>query len=282
MSLWFYVSGKGSEANEGGEVTDLVLLHGWGMNSAVWQPVLEQLEKSFRVTLIDLPGHGYSQNSHSQNSYSQNSYSCESKRLNGSLDEWVTAIEAVLPDKSILMGWSLGGLLAMQLTLQYPDRFSGVIMITATPSFMQRDDWPCAMQKNTLENFADNLKSNIKSTLNRFLSLQIQGCDDARNLLKQLKAGFASRPQAEEHALETGLSFLHDIDIRNELASLSIPSLWIYGEKDTLVPACSSQSIANLLPGSTVKQIKGAGHVPFLSHVNETLQEIMNWKQANV
>ena len=269
MSLWYETIAEGDESSE---LNDLVLLHGWGMNSAVWQPLLGQLQSVFRVTLIDLPGHGYSQEGHSQ----------ASKLVNGSLEEWVTAIAAMLPEKSILLGWSLGGLVALKLALNNPDKLSGVILMTATPSFMQRDDWACAMEKNTLENFAKNLKENTKSTLNRFLSLQIQGCDDARNLLKQLKSGFSARPQAQQHALETGLSFLHDVDIRDEVAGLSVPSLWVYGEKDTLVPACSSEEIINHLPGATVKQIKGAGHVPFLSHMNETLQEIINWKQANV
>ena len=269
MSLWYETIAEGDESSE---LNDLVLLHGWGMNSAVWQPLLGQLQSVFRVTLIDLPGHGYSQEGHSQ----------ASKLVNGSLEEWVTAIAAMLPEKSILLGWSLGGLVALKLALNNPDKLSGVILMTATPSFMQRDDWVCAMEKNTLENFAKNLKENTKSTLNRFLSLQIQGCDDARNLLKQLKSGFSARPQAQQHALETGLSFLHDVDIRDEVAGLSVPSLWVYGEKDTLVPACSSEEIINHLPGATVKQIKGAGHVPFLSHMNETLQEIINWKQANV
>ena len=39
-------------------MNDLVLLHGWAMNSAVWAPLLPLLEKRFQVTLLELPGHG--------------------------------------------------------------------------------------------------------------------------------------------------------------------------------------------------------------------------------
>ena len=254
MTIWHDTSGEGD---------NLVLLHGWGMNSSVWDPFLAELKNAYRVTLIDLPGHGYSQNTELESA---------------SLDDWVYAVEALLPERSILLGWSLGGLVAMQLALKIPDKLQALIMMTATPSFMHRDSWSCAMAQDTLENFAANLKDNVKTTLNRFLSLQIKGCDNARDLLKQLKAGFSSRPQADEKVLETGLSFLHDIDLRNKLDHLSVPSLWIFGERDTLVPACASKALKTYLPNASVKVIPGAGHVPFLSHMDESLSAITSWK----
>ena len=49
MSLYRHTRGYGP---------DLVLVHGWGMNSAVWEPIVPGLSERFRLTIIELPGHG--------------------------------------------------------------------------------------------------------------------------------------------------------------------------------------------------------------------------------
>jgi len=85
MKLWHESHGKGS---------DLVLLHGWGMNSAVWEPVIDELDQHFTVTCVDLPGHGFSTLSDTENT---------------GLDDWADAIAAVVPVNAIWLGWSLGG-----------------------------------------------------------------------------------------------------------------------------------------------------------------------------
>ena len=51
MSLWHETSGSGP---------DLVLVHGWGMNAGVWSLLLPALQERFRVTVLELPGHGAS------------------------------------------------------------------------------------------------------------------------------------------------------------------------------------------------------------------------------
>ena len=64
---------------------NLVLVHGWGAHSGVWETVLTVLKKDFRVTCIDLPGHGYSPE------FSDNS-----------IDSWATAALEVAPEKKYL------------------------------------------------------------------------------------------------------------------------------------------------------------------------------------
>ena len=53
MSLYSQTTGNGP---------DVVLLHGWGMNSDIWEDVIEELAGSYRITVVDLPGHGRSTN----------------------------------------------------------------------------------------------------------------------------------------------------------------------------------------------------------------------------
>ena len=250
MKLWSETSGNGH---------DLVLLHGWGMNSAVWEPVMSQLNTQYRVTCVDLPGHGFSQLDDEEAF---------------ALSDWSQAIAGTVPHGAIWLGWSLGGLVALDAAIRQIVDIRGLFMMTATPSFMQRADWPCAMPEKTLTQFADNLKADVKTTLTRFLSLQIQGCDNARDLLKQLRSGFSQRPSATYHALETGLGFLRDTDLRHAIQQIDIPSHWVYGNRDTLTPACAADQIATMMKNSTIQTINGAAHVPFLSHFEVVEQAI--------
>jgi pimeloyl-[acyl-carrier protein] methyl ester esterase len=251
VNLWSETNGKGN---------DLVLLHGWGMNSAVWEPVIDQLGQHFKVTCVDLPGHGFSQMSGNENN---------------SLSDWADAVSREVPENAIWLGWSLGGLVALQAALNRLMKIKALLMMTATPSFMQRANWSCAMPKSTLMQFSDSLKADLKNTLTRFLSLQIQGCDNARELLKVLRSGFSERPTATFHALETGLGFLHDTDLRQYLESIHIPVHWIYGNRDTLTPACAAEEIRSLMPMATTQTIQGAAHVPFLSHFDQVMPALL-------
>ena len=245
MNLWHETAGVGP---------DKVLLHGWGMNAAVWQPLLPGLQERYRVTRIELPGHG------------------ASPMLCGGLDAWVKACLAVAPARAAWVGWSLGGLLAQAVGIGAPERVERLCLVTATPSFVQRAGWPHAMQQAVFEQFAQSLAGDVAGTLKRFLGLQVRGAEDARTLLRVLNAALAQRPDATPDGLETGLRLLLESDLRESLARLSAPSHWLFGGRDTLVPAAVADDLLELLPAVRTRVIGGAGHAPFLSHPQQCLQ----------
>ncbi|HHQ4923588.1 TPA: alpha/beta fold hydrolase, partial [Aeromonas veronii] len=78
-----------------GQGPDLVLLHGWGMNGAVWHGIARQLASHYRVHLVDLPGFGNSP---------------LADEVDYSLPWLAEQVAAILPQKCHLLGWSLGGL----------------------------------------------------------------------------------------------------------------------------------------------------------------------------
>lgn len=257
MSLWHETNGTGYP---------LVLIHGWGMNSAVWEPLLEKLTRSYEVTCVDLPGHG-----HSAEAYDDSA----------SLGDWAQAVADVVPANAGWLGWSLGGKVALKAAVDNLLPVDRLFMMASTPSFQRRKNWSCAMKAEVLEQFSQNLKEDIDGTLGRFLGLQIKGSDHSRELLRSLKKGFAKRPSASEAALHAGLGFLQSVDLRDKLQTLQCPTFWMHGDKDTLSPACAVSQIDELMQASGVsvitRVIKGAAHVPFLSHPDETFQAIEDW-----
>ena len=245
MSLWQETAGIGP---------DLVLLHGWGMNAAVWQPLLPGLQERFRVTRLELPGHG------------------QSPLVEGGLDDWTQACLDAAPPSATWVGWSLGGLLAQRAALLAPQRIARLCLVTATPSFVQHPDWPQAMPAAVFGQFAQSLLQDPAATLKRFLGLQVKGAEDARSLLRTLSAALAQRPDADPAGLELGLQLLLEGDLRSQLPKLQVPANWLFGSRDTLVPAAVAQAVGALLPGTRIEVVDGAGHAPLLSHPQQCLQ----------
>lgn len=240
-----------------GEGRDLVMLHGWGMNSSVWSDFAHDLAKEYRVTLIDLPGHGHSPYLGQE-----------------SLAGWTDACLDVAPERAVWLGWSLGSMIALQAAHRAPERVDGVMVVAGMPRFVQADDWPHAMAPRTLDLFIQALGDDHGKTLERFLALQMLGSDLAQETLRRLKSRLRERPDPHPQALEQGLDLLKSADLRPELGELACPTAWLYGDRDTLAPAKASGLLADWLPKVVTEVIPGAAHTPFLSHPAETRRAV--------
>lgn len=232
---------------------ELVLVHGWGHNSTVWQSLIDELDGRFRIHLLDLPGYGAGQDE--QNTDEQ------AWTLEGLLDEFVN-----LPiGSAIWCGWSLGGMLAAYHAACYPTRVRGLLTIASNACFVQRNDWLTAMPQLDYERFEQSLHDDSKATLGRFLGLIAQGSDTARSDLRTLK-GCVKQVQADEQTLVSSLNLLHELDTRPALASLAMPQCHLFGEHDALVPVSSAPAVGLLNGRADIRVVEGAGHALFLSH----------------
>lgn len=234
-----------------------VFVHGWGMNHAVWAPMLEQLPEILEPVVIDLPGHGQ-----------------RAQETFQSLGELVDDLSNVVDEPALWVAWSLGGLAVMQLALQQPEKVSGIVLLACSPCFVQRDDWNCAMPASVFDNFAQELEMDFSGTIRRFLSLQVKGSESGRQLLRQLRQGVLEQPAANIQALRSGLELLKTVDIRAELKTMTMPVHWYLGGQDGLVKSSLKQQLAILQPRARVTVFPKAAHAPFLSHRDQFIQAL--------
>jgi len=230
----------------------LVLLHGWAMHSGLWAPVLPRLASRFRVHLVDLPGHGLSP-------------PLTPMTLAGTAAA-VAGHFASLPEPPTVLGWSLGGAVALQWAVDRPDAVAKLVLVGTTPCFVARADWPHAISGETLRRFGDELAVSYRSTLQRFVTLQLQGSEHAREILGQMRTELFARGVPSRQNLEDALATLAAIDVRDRVGAITQPALVIAGERDTLVPAAAGAWLAAALPAGRLASIAGAAHAPFLSH----------------
>lgn len=245
-----------------GHGADVVLVHGWGLHGGILEGLAHELMSSYRVTLVDLPGHG------------------RSRLMPGdelSRESILQSLSEVTPKNATWIGWSLGGMLAMEMALTKPQRVSGLITFATSPRFVRSDDWPHAMQPQLLAKFAEQLTQDWQGTLQDFLALQMLGTDNARKHIRYLQEHMLRYGEPDRAALECGLKILQQTDLRDRLADLQCPSLFIYGELDRLVPPAVAGDIQRLLPSANVAVVPRAGHAPFISHFDDAVERIRHF-----
>ncbi|MDP4535633.1 pimeloyl-ACP methyl ester esterase BioH [Alkalimonas collagenimarina] len=233
----------------------LVLLHGWGMNRAVWQQWLPMLESDWRVTTLDLPGFG------------QSGQYPEPYQLAAVCQQ----LETELPESSVLCGWSLGGLVAVALAARYPERVKALVLMAASPCFMAHASWP-GMAASLFQKFQQQLSHDINQTIQRFLAIQAMGSPSAREDIKCLRQAILQQPTAQPAALIGGLALLASCDLRHELSALAMPVFAGFGRLDTLVPVSVVDAFRACQPNALIHRFEHASHAPFISHPVEAAE----------
>jgi pimeloyl-[acyl-carrier protein] methyl ester esterase len=181
----------------------------------------------------------------------------------------VSALESTFANRSppiTVLGWSLGGQVAMHWALARPERVARVVLVATTPRFVAGDDWPHAMSADTLARFGDELRVSWRLTVERFLTLQMKGGEHSRATLAKLRGELFARGMPSPAALERALSLLRQVDLRAEVGGIVQPALVVAGERDTLALPEAGRWLADRLPNANFASIPGAAHIPFLSH----------------
>ena len=102
--------------------------------------------------------------------------------------------------------------------------------------------------------------------MRRFVALQMQGEDEARQLVRTVWQQVIAAGEPDTEVLNFGLDLLKSCDVRPSLGQLSQPVNLILGERDRLVPIALQQQIADVANGIQVESVAGAAHAPFLSN----------------
>jgi pimeloyl-[acyl-carrier protein] methyl ester esterase len=184
-----------------GEGPTLVLLHGWGLNLRVWDGLVAALRDRFRIIAVDLPGHGRS----------------PWLRDRSSLEDQAAQVSetiAEITNEYALLGWSLGGQIALRLVAaqhsaehsaeqvasirrapvsstggaRIAATVSRLVLIAATPRLIAVPDWPHGAPPERLTAQAAGLRTDYRRTVSDFLELQVRGSAGGAEALEQLRA----------------------------------------------------------------------------------------------
>jgi pimeloyl-[acyl-carrier protein] methyl ester esterase len=239
------------------------------MHSGLWLPLLPRLIGRYRLHLVDLPGHGYS----------------------GALmtppplsfvrvaEAAALAIAEASPAVPLtILGWSVGGQVALEWARLESERVRALVLMSTTPSFVRRPDWPHAMTATTLSQFGDELTVAYRQTLQRFVTLQVHGSERSRDALASSRSQLFARGEPTPRALSDWLELLTSSDLRGEIGTISQPAVVIAGDRDTITPVAAARWLASALPQASLVEIPGAAHAPFLSHPDAVVEALAHFE----
>ena len=241
---------------------DSVWLHGFTQTARSWIPVLDRppvADQAGRRFLVDLPGHGSS-----------------SQATGGLWDgarDVITALEVAACERAVLVGYSLGGRLAMHMALLDPHRFEGIVLIGATPGLTHDEDRRARRESDarlaehiTAVGVDDFLDEWLAQPLFSGLDPHSSGREERR---RNTAAGLAS--SLVHHGTGT------QEDLRSRLGELGMPVLVMAGERDSKFVAAGAE-IAEAWGGpSEISIVPGAGHAAHLEAPGVVADVIGTW-----
>lgn len=268
----------------------VILIHGWGLNSLLWQKIIPRLARYRDVYTYDLPGYGLpgcGLPSGDLPGHCDDLSDDLSEKPFGQDDSALNEFELAIPKNYFVVGFSLGGVVASKLELSPFNKLKGLVTVSTNAKFLVSDDWACAMPVEELASFANSLsadhgmssgmsseKQDVSDrVLRRFTALQCKGGLAMRDELSYLRTQQAGANKPAVNILQDGLQCLAQSDLRNVWKSLPVPSLHQYGAVDQLVPVEAATEVANTL-GMPVQVFENSAHQPFLSETDSWVTSI--------
>lgn len=226
----------------------MFFIHGWASNSIVWP-------REFIKPATYL-------------------YHCERFPEYAHLDDAFCQAWSEQAVPMTVIGWSLGGMLALQLAAAYPERIGRLILIGSTAKFITSSDYECGLSLSIVKNLSRKLAKNPQQTLIEFYKLMFSA-NEQKASEQFVRMIAPSMLNIHPDTLTTGLDYLMKTDLRSLLPSIKTPSLIIHGKKDAICPIDAACFLASHLPNSQLISLSEAGHIPFYSQLNKCLPHIM-------
>jgi len=222
-----------------------VFLHGWGLHGGIWS----ETRASCCGEAPDLPG-----------------YDGMPLVAPYHAETLADIVAGKLSEAVSLVGWSMGGMVALALAARHPEKVARLVLVGTSPVFMNREGWGHGLDETVLSDFAQELQRDYRATLMRFLSLQARGGDSARAVVTRLRDSLATRDEPTQALLAAGLGLLREVDLRGVAARVTCPTLVIHGAYDTLCPVAAGEWLATHIPQARLVRHERAAHAPFISH----------------
>ncbi len=222
----YSISGQHLHYRSAGQGTPLVLVHGYGVSGYLWQRVLPYLAQHYHVFLVDLPGHGHS-------TYNGQWQLREMAPL---LATWLRAMQF---PPIVLMGQSMGGAIAIHLAASAPELVQRLILVSAAGIPLEA-----------------TLPLLVRRSFHSFFQL-----GNGNYPLELVRDVLRPRPRLFWQAAQEMVRS----DFRAELASITQPTLIIWGERDVLLPLSLGYALQAALPHAQFATFPNCGHRPMLA-----------------
>ena len=178
-----------------------------------------------------------------------------------------------------LVGWSLGGMLALRLASEYPEKIHKVVLVSSTARFTNCAGYTAGLHPAIVANLARKMLRNQWKTQSDFYQMMFsnQEKDLARTFLTSTALAFKN---ISLPVLQDGLAYLLSEDLRELLPQIKTPCYILHGGDDSICPVESAYFLANNLKKSELRILKNTGHIPFCTRPVDVAQFLLREELA--
>ncbi|KAI0493866.1 hypothetical protein KFK09_023992 [Dendrobium nobile] len=250
-----------------GEIT-LVLSHGYGASQAVWDEVVPKLSKRYQLFLFDWC---FSEAVKPPLAFdSSKDFSFE-----GFADELISLLDNNKLKCVVFVGHSMAGMVGCLASIKRPDLFSHLVLVGASPRYVNSDDYQGGFQLTDVENILTNIQTNFQAWAEEFAPMA-SGITDQIHLKKLIDSFKGMNPTAALSLAK--MIFLSDQ--RHVLEHVNLPCTIIQGTEDIVVPVVVGDYMKRKLKGETsLVNIEKNAHFPQITSPKkfvEILRKILN------
>lgn len=225
----------------------IIFISGWGFKASVLEEV-QYYSKKF--ILIDLP------------------------HLNElTLESIASYLAPRIPNNSVIIGWSLGGLIGIQLASQFPEKVKKLVLLSSSPYFSESGKWAGINKKDT-NKFLSLAKKDIKKLFDYFLSL-VNYPNKMANYKHLLSRNLIDFYEHKDYLINY-LDILFKADGREMYSMIKIPLLHILGSRDAIVRV-NPKALIHLNKQAKIHLISEAGHIAFLTHADKYCNQLIQF-----
>lgn len=232
----------------------IVLLHGFTQNSRCWAPFDAYLGTHHEIVAIDLPGHG------------------DSAGIVSDLEGTAQLVAAVI-EPSIVIGYSMGGRIALHLALARPELVRGLVLIGATGGIDDPDDR--AARRAADDRLADHLSAvGLDTFLDEWLAQPLfAGLDDHTAHRDARGDNTAAGLDASLRLAGTGTQE----PLWDRLGDLDMPVLVVVGSDDAKFTEIGHRLVTSIGSNASMITIADAGHSAHLERPDDCARAITDW-----
>ena len=241
----------------------LLLITGWTISSAVFEPVLDLYAEHFECILYDHRGSARSNGS--------------SPMTMGALaDDAARLLTELRIPRALVYGLSMGGMVAQELALRHAGRVRGLILGGTTPG------GPFAPRLGPREVVLDRPRRHRRARHPRAAAVLVArsaaSSPSASASWCGTSSATAARPRRSRAQTLASARFATTL----RLGRLRAPTLVMHGERDRLVPLAASRLLAARIPDAELAVVPGAGHAYALEAPQESLDLLLDWLERRL
>ena len=254
VKLYYEIAGNGKP---------LLFLHGWTMSSRVWNYQVDWFVEEYQVITLDLRGHGRSGSPERE---------CTLVSLTQDISNFIKELQL---NQLTLIGWSLAVSLIVRLFSAHRLPVDSVVLVDGTPCFVSCEDFPHGLPAPQVKKMLRRMAFNFPRALEEFHHLLLSPEEkegENRDAVWDLLTNERYLPKWE--TARDLLVALADEDFRNEITTITIPTLLMHGDQDKICPVGASRYMQEHLGCAEIAVFPGAGHAPFLTQTEDFNQRL--------